>query len=299
MAETPGGEGRLQVAQATEGGGGAGAAPPAGGANGAPLAANDCAVTAEDADIRIAVLANDLDPDGDALNLLSASQPANGTATVNPDGSISFSAGEPGLETIRYQIGDGQGGTDAADVAIFINPAPDASVRPVLAGLDEQTLSDIARACVDATALDTVSLDGQRAVVESIAPGQRYHIEAVAGQEVELRDPAFRDASYFVVEGGLLVITNDGRMVYLADFVQAADAAAPVSLAVANGPAVAGDVLLAGLQPIVVPAEGQGGPLVATVPPPDAGPTHGGGAGFQPYDPGDLPPGFDPTGPLA
>ena len=34
------------------------------------------------------------------------------------------------------------------------------------------------------------------------------------------------------------------------------------------------------------------------VPPPATGPEHGGGAGFSPYDPGDIGTGPDPLGPL-
>jgi len=39
--------------------------------------------------------------------------------------------------------------------------------------------------------------------------------------------------------------------------------------------------------------------VVGRLPQPEVGPQHGGGAGFSPYDPGDIGPGLEATGPLA
>ncbi len=91
-----------------------------------------------------------------------------------------------------------------------------------------------------------------------------------------------------MVEGGLLVLTEDGRQVFLSNFVDSAESGTPPTLSVAGGPAVGTDQLLANLQPISEPAEG---PVVGRLPPPEAGQLHGGGAGFSPYDPGDIGPG--------
>ena len=113
------------------------------------------------------------------------------------------------------------------------------------------------------------------------------------GQTIELRGAEFARASYLVVEGGLLVVTEDGRLVYLADFVQNAGSDAPITLAVAGGPPVPADQLLANLQPIAVPAEG---PVVGRLPTPETGEQHGGGAGFSPYAPGDIGPGLARSG---
>jgi Ca2+-binding RTX toxin-like protein len=94
-----------------------------------------------------------------------------------------------------------------------------------------------------------------------------------------------------VVDAGLLIVTPDGNMAYVADFVANAEGDDPLTLSVSEGPAVPANELLASLQPIAFTTVGQ---LV----PPEAGPEHGGGANFNPYDPGNIGTGPDPLGPL-
>jgi hypothetical protein len=73
--------------------------------NSAPIAVGDPATAATSAPVVIPVLANDSDPDvGDTLRVLGVTQPAMGTAVVNPIG--------PGLDTVTYVPGDGPGGLD-------------------------------------------------------------------------------------------------------------------------------------------------------------------------------------------
>ena len=140
-----------------------------------------------------------------------------------------------------------------------------------------------------------VPLAGPEVLVRPPQPGTRIEVHTEPGQSIQLGGVDFAAASYLVVEGGLLVITEDGRQVYLSNFVDAAHSGTPPTLSVAGGPAVATDQLLANLQPIGEPAEGG---VVGRLPPPEVGPLHGGGAGFDPYDPGNIGPGLEPTGPL-
>jgi hypothetical protein len=59
--------------------------------NAAPIAENDAAATPVDQPIDVPVLMNDRDPDGDVLTVTSVSvPPGQGTATINPDGTIRF-----------------------------------------------------------------------------------------------------------------------------------------------------------------------------------------------------------------
>jgi hypothetical protein len=61
-----------------------------------PVANNDSYSTPQDTVLSIAapgVLANDSDPEGHALTMIKDSDPANGTLSINPDGS--FSSTEP------------------------------------------------------------------------------------------------------------------------------------------------------------------------------------------------------------
>jgi large repetitive protein len=97
--------------------------------NPAPEALDDAASTTEDQPVTINVLSNDNDPDGDPLQVTSASA-ANGTAVINADGSITYTprANFNGADTITYTISDGNGGTSTATVAIDVAPANDPPV---------------------------------------------------------------------------------------------------------------------------------------------------------------------------
>jgi CshA-type fibril repeat protein len=57
--------------------------------NPAPVAADDTATTNEDMPVSIPVLANDNDPDGDALSVISAGA-VNGTVVIEPDGTVTY-----------------------------------------------------------------------------------------------------------------------------------------------------------------------------------------------------------------
>ncbi len=95
--------------------------------NPGPAAANDVANTAEDTPVTIPGLANDSDPDGDALTVTSATSP-DGTVVINPDGTITFTpnANFNGPTTISYTISDGNGGTANATVTVNVAPVNDA-----------------------------------------------------------------------------------------------------------------------------------------------------------------------------
>ncbi|OYT99462.1 MAG: hypothetical protein CFE40_06340 [Burkholderiales bacterium PBB1] len=93
--------------------------------NDAPVAQNDLASTPVNVPTTIAVLANDSDVDGDALTVTSASiDPALGTVTVNPNGTLTFNPANnaSGPVVIQYTISDGQGGTANASVTVNIGP---------------------------------------------------------------------------------------------------------------------------------------------------------------------------------
>ena len=93
--------------------------------NDAPVAQNDLASTPVNAPTTINVLANDSDVDGDALTVTSASvDPAFGTVTVNPNGTLAFNPANnvSGPVTIQYTVSDGQGGTASATVTVNIGP---------------------------------------------------------------------------------------------------------------------------------------------------------------------------------
>ncbi|CAI6048350.1 hypothetical protein PAECIP112173_01289 [Paenibacillus sp. JJ-100] len=67
------------------------------------------------------------DPDGDPLTYTLQSPPSNGTATVNADGSFTYTpvTGFVGLDSFTVLVSDGKGGTAAGSVAVnIINQPP-------------------------------------------------------------------------------------------------------------------------------------------------------------------------------
>ncbi|MEO8671626.1 MAG: Ig-like domain-containing protein [Tahibacter sp.] len=110
-----------------------------GAANRPPVAQNDSAVASGVTPVRIAVLANDSDPDGDALTLQTVGTPAHGAAVKNTDGSVSYTAnaGYVGSDSFSYTISDGHGGSATAQVSVAVSGAGN---RPPVAVDDEVVL---------------------------------------------------------------------------------------------------------------------------------------------------------------
>ncbi|MBK6653635.1 MAG: tandem-95 repeat protein [Zoogloea sp.] len=99
------------------------------GTNDGPVANPSTATTPEDQPVTVNVLGNDSDPDGDTLTVTSATvDPAKGSVTVNPDGSLTFNpaANTNGPVVVTYTISDGKGGSATSTVTVNVTPANDA-----------------------------------------------------------------------------------------------------------------------------------------------------------------------------
>ena len=96
------------------------------GVNGTPVAVEDRAVTLVRRSLVIDILANDSDPDGDPIQLVSVGQPAQGTTTRNPDDTVRFNpaASFRGVVRFRYTIADGRGGTAQGQAHVWVNAPP-------------------------------------------------------------------------------------------------------------------------------------------------------------------------------
>lgn len=89
--------------------------------NSAPSALNDSVSAASFTWTTFDVLANDEDPDGDALTITDVSKPANGN--VRTDGAtVTYRSrrGFTGTDTFTYTVSDGNGGTDTATVTVTV-----------------------------------------------------------------------------------------------------------------------------------------------------------------------------------
>ncbi len=101
--------------------------PPAPPANRAPVAADDTTVTGEDAPVEVDLLANDTDPDGDALTATIGSVPAHGAATLT-DGLLTYTPDGDwsGTDALTYTATDPGGLTSTATVTLTVTPVNDA-----------------------------------------------------------------------------------------------------------------------------------------------------------------------------
>ncbi len=116
-----------------------------------PEANDDGGSTNEDSEIIINVLANDRDPDGDDLTIISASA-ANGIVVINANGTLTYTpnANFNGNDIITYTISDGEGGTDTAVyrmTVVAVNDAPNPiGVLPPQSDVDATTGVSVATA---------------------------------------------------------------------------------------------------------------------------------------------------------
>jgi hypothetical protein len=97
--------------------------------NSAPTAVDDSYSMQQDGTLTVnapGLLGNDSDPDGDPLTAALQTGPANGSVTVNGDGSFSYTpdGGFTGIDTFTYVTSDGFGGADTATVTITVNQTP-------------------------------------------------------------------------------------------------------------------------------------------------------------------------------
>ncbi len=107
--------------------------------NNPPVAVDDTATTAFGTATDVDVLGNDSDPDGDPLIVTQASDPAHGSTSINPDGTVKYTPdpGYSGPDSFTYTIDDGHGGTDTATVTMTVEAGPNNAPPTVVAGEDK------------------------------------------------------------------------------------------------------------------------------------------------------------------
>ena len=100
--------------------------------NDAPVAVDDVLIVVEGetaSPLAPGVLGNDTDAEGDSLTATIVSGPSNGFATVNPDGSFSYThdGSETTSDSFTYQVDDGNSST-LAQVNVTVTPVNDAPI---------------------------------------------------------------------------------------------------------------------------------------------------------------------------
>lgn len=74
------------------------------------------------------MLANDSDPDGHALDVISVTQGSDGAVVLNADDTVIYTPNQNfhGSDSFSYTVIDGHGGSDIANVNITVDPVNDA-----------------------------------------------------------------------------------------------------------------------------------------------------------------------------
>ena len=172
------------------------------GLNVSPSAADDSVTTNEDNAVTISVLENDADPNGDALTLSEATQGANGSVVINPDGTLTYMPAPNffGADSFTYTINDTHGGTAMGIVNVTIDPvndAPTAADSGVV--LNEDTQIEIT---LPASDIDSPSVN----FILASAPLAGTLSPIVNGKVTYTPDPDYSgsDCLTFIVNDGML-----------------------------------------------------------------------------------------------
>ena len=98
--------------------------------NDAPVARDDNAFVSAGSDVKIAVLANDTDPDGDPLSVTALGEAHHGHVSLNADGTVTYTPTEgfAGTDSFTYTIADPSGATSKATVDIVVGYSAHKSV---------------------------------------------------------------------------------------------------------------------------------------------------------------------------
>jgi hypothetical protein len=130
----------------------------AGPTNNAPVATNDSVSMPQDTSgYNIDVLANDTDPDNDSLVTTNITvQPPNGTASINPNGTINYvpDPGYSGLDSLQYVVCD-TASPVACDTAWVIINVINTGSPPVAVNDSVSTVQDTSGIDIDVLANDT------------------------------------------------------------------------------------------------------------------------------------------------
>ncbi|MEL6998841.1 MAG: Ig-like domain-containing protein [Pseudomonadota bacterium] len=158
------------------------------GDNTPPVARDDTDLVPQGGTVDVVVLTNDSDADGDTLTVIDVTDPDNGTASVNPDGTINFTPDFAffGDETITYTITDGSGATASADITVTVldNLPPFIPEPVVFFTPEEQTLAADLQAIDPENNVITFSIGGG-------PDGDLFDIDPVTGEVIFLTAPDF------------------------------------------------------------------------------------------------------------
>ncbi|EGR2271544.1 tandem-95 repeat protein [Vibrio parahaemolyticus] len=164
----------------------------------------DKATVVEDTPTIIKVLGNDtFEGDGKVVSLNTNNGPANGTVSINPDGSVTYTPNDNyvGKDTFTYIVTSG-GVSESTTVEVNVTPVNDAPV----AKDDIATTQEDTAVTIDVLPNDT-DVDGDKLSIESVSvPKEQGTVEVVDGKLVFTPAENFNgdaEITYTVTDGAL------------------------------------------------------------------------------------------------
>ncbi|NCG61578.1 tandem-95 repeat protein, partial [Vibrio parahaemolyticus] len=163
----------------------------------------DKATVVEDTPTIIKVLGNDTFEGDKVVSLDTNNGPANGTVSVNPDGSVTYTPNDNyhGTDSFTYIVTSG-GVSESAIVEVNVTPANDAPV----AKDDIATTQEDTAVTIDVLPNDT-DVDGDKLSIESVSvPKEQGTVEVVDGKLVFTPAENFNgdaEITYTVTDGAL------------------------------------------------------------------------------------------------
>lgn len=190
-----------------------------------PVAVNDSASTNEDNSVNIDVLDNDTDADEDVLSVISVSDPANGSTTIENDGTITFTpdANFNGEATFTYEVSDGEASDEGA-VTVTVTAVNDAPV----ANDDTATVAEDGSINIDVLGNDNDAEEDELSVIKVSDP---------ANGSVTLENDGtftYEPDANFTGEDSFTYKVNDGEF-------DSADATVTITVTPVNDAPVAND----------------------------------------------------------
>lgn len=159
---------------------------PAPDVNHPPQARDDTAVTDEERSVRVAVLGNDQDVDGDALQIRAITQAAHGRVSTNGS-RLTYRPQTNffGQDIFTYTVSDGRGGVDTATVRVAVRPVND----PPTAQNDATTTDEDTPVSISVLANDS-DVDGDALTVASLEQPRRGQVTLTENGVLRYTPPA-------------------------------------------------------------------------------------------------------------
>ncbi|MEX0667676.1 MAG: Ig-like domain-containing protein, partial [Acidimicrobiia bacterium] len=159
-----------------------------------PVAMDDSASTAQDTSVNIDVLANDSDPDEDDFFISNVSEPGNGSAFVDEDGTIRYTPfeGFTGTDTFTYTASDGSVDSNVATVTVLVGEVASCEVEG-------------SEGCTATTDDGMTGPDNPVSVEMTVPPGQPAGVYAIREIDQSVPNPAGA-FEYIAPEGATIFI---------------------------------------------------------------------------------------------